>query len=252
MKERIQRELNRIQEEEDITIHFACESGSRGWGFPSPDSDYDVRFIYARPQDWYLSIEKRDDFIELPVFDNLDIGGWDIKKALVLLYGCNSVVFEWLQSPVVYLCRNGFREDLFKLAEEYFSPRAAVHHYLGLCKKSLLSGVGETEVKIKKYFYVLRPLLAAMWIIRFRQVPPMEFGHLLELLHDRKGVLELIIDLLEQKKTARESEIITVIPALQTFIHEQYDRCKYHADQMAIKKQSSEKLDVFFRRIVKQ
>jgi predicted nucleotidyltransferase len=252
MIERIKNELEQVEKKEQITVHFACESGSRAWGFPSPDSDYDVRFIYSRPVNWYLSIERNSDFIDLPIFDNLDINGWDIKKALVLLYGSNSVIYEWLQSPIVYCSNGSFRDDLFKLAEEYFSPRTALHHYLGLCKKSILSKIQDEEVIIKKYFYILRPLLAALWITRYNSVPPMEFRHLLKLIEERNSVINPIRDLLERKKTAAEAEKIPVIPALQTFIDEEYNRCKLHAEQLTVEKRNAEKLNDFFRRIVKE
>ena len=73
--------INRLQEleaENNVKILYACESGSRAWGFPSATSDYDVRFIYLRPVEWYLSIEQKRDVIEYPVENDLDISGWDL------------------------------------------------------------------------------------------------------------------------------------------------------------------------------
>lgn len=106
IKEKIRREilarLKQIEKDEDVDIFYACESGSRAWGFPSADSDYDVRFIYSRPTDWYLSIDEKRDVIELPIVDEIDISGWDVKKALKLLRKSNPPLLEWLQSPIVY------------------------------------------------------------------------------------------------------------------------------------------------------
>ena len=58
MKPIILSKLRQIGQEENVTLLHAVESGSRAWGFPSPDSDYDVRFIYYRPLSFYLSLEK--------------------------------------------------------------------------------------------------------------------------------------------------------------------------------------------------
>jgi predicted nucleotidyltransferase len=247
MIDRVKKELERIEKEANITIHFACESGSRGWGFASPDSDYDVRFIYSRPQHQYMSIRKMPDFIEIPIFDNLDIGGWDIKKVLVLLHGSNAVIFEWLQSPIIYREKDQFQARLFELAAEYFSPRKTLHHYLGLCKKSLTSGFQDVRVKVKTYFYVLRPLLSAMWISEHGGIPPMEFSKLLALIEDNRSLKEEIGLLLEKKKAAAEKDLVPVIPQLQEFIESRYENCLAHADSLPMEKKDPEPLDVFFR-----
>lgn len=76
---------------------IAVESGSRAWGFPSPDSDYDIRFIHIHPRDWYLSLQPGRDVIERPIIDNIDLNGWDLRKALGLLLKSNAVVSEWLE-----------------------------------------------------------------------------------------------------------------------------------------------------------
>jgi len=249
-KQRIQQEIERIERVEGITIHFACESGSRAWGFDSPDSDYDVRFIYNRPINSYLSIETKPDFIEYPVVDELDFGGWDIKKALSLLYYSNAAIFEWLQSPVVYIDRNTFRKNFYDLAAEYFNPKKAIHHYLGLSKKTLLAGFHDGEIKIKAYFYILRPLLAAMWIADTCDIPPMEFRQLLVVVEDHPHVLKEIVQLLKKKKLAPEGERIRSIPVIQEFFDTQYARCHAIANSLTTKKKDTSKLDLFFRGII--
>ncbi len=85
MREKIKLELERIEKENDVKILFAVESGSRAWGFPSKDSDYDVRFVYMHPVEWYLSIHDKRDVIEYPISDDLDISGWDIKKSVTTI-----------------------------------------------------------------------------------------------------------------------------------------------------------------------
>lgn len=223
MKETILKELDQIERREGVKILFACESGSRGWGFPSPDSDFDARFIYVRGADWYLSIEKHQDYVELPICGELDINGWDIKKALQLMFKSNATLFEWLQSPIVYRQEEGIQTKLFNLCKDYFNPRICMHHYLGLAKRSMLDAA-QDKIKIKGYFYVLRPLLAAMWIAKYSEIPPMEFKPLLEIIGARPDVLGEIHSLLERKKNALEKEEVELISPLQDFIHQEYDR----------------------------
>jgi predicted nucleotidyltransferase len=251
MKSAIKKELENLEKQEGFTILFACESGSRAWGFPSRDSDYDVRFIYIHPQNRYLSIEDKKEHQEIPITDNLDINGWDIRKALNLLWRSNATLFEWLQSPIVYCSRHNFRDELFQLAKEYFSLRDTMNHYLGLTKKSLLSNPGANEIKLKQYFYILRPLLAAMWIVKYREIPPMEFHDLLQLIETPK-LLEHIDSLLKKKAQAQEKDKISPIPEIQEFIEIQYKSCKKIVDQFTSFKKEPGPLDSFFRNMLQR
>ena len=113
----------------NIRILYACESGSRAWGFASTDSDYDVRFIYVKPKLHYLSINDPTDIIELPVNDLLDVGGWELRKSLRLFRKSNATLYEWLQSPVIYGQNNEFISELRIMMPKYFSFRAGVLHY---------------------------------------------------------------------------------------------------------------------------
>ena len=128
-----------IQVSEEVVILYACESGSRAWGFPSEDSDYDVRFIYVRPKDWYLSIdlETKRDVIERPISDELDIAGWDLRKALKLFYKSNPPLLEWLGSPIIYLEQFSTAEKLRELAKTFYSAKACMYHYLNMAEKQL-------------------------------------------------------------------------------------------------------------------
>jgi predicted nucleotidyltransferase len=248
---KIKEELKRIETQEDITILFACESGSRGWGFSSLDSDYDVRFIYIKPINWYLSIDKKKETIEFPISDNLDVNGWDIRKALTLVYNSNAALFEWLQSPIIYKSFQNFRINLFKLSSEFFSPKKMMRHYLGLTKKSLSSRERD-KIRIKKYFYILRPLLAAMWIAKYNRIPPMEFHMLLKQIENRKGLLGKIEKLLEIKKASLEGDHISLIPEVEDFIEKEFERCENIADNMSDCKKSADKLNLFFREVLKR
>jgi predicted nucleotidyltransferase len=201
MKETILEQLTVIEQKQGVKILFACESGSRAWGFASPDSDYDVRFIYARPQTDYLGIRNRKDVIDLPVNPVLDINGWDIRKALQLFLKSNPPLYEWLQSPIVYKEEGGFARELRQHMPGYFSHRAGCHHYLSMARNTLENHLQGDQLRLKKYFYALRPALACGWILEKNTLPPMEFSLLRTLVTDAKWN-EAVVDLLQQKRQA--------------------------------------------------
>ena len=174
----IESELDRLAAEHDVRILVAVESGSRAWGFPSADSDYDVRMIYAHRRDWYLSVHEQRDVIEQPVSDLLDIGGWDLRKALRLLTGGNAVVHEWLGSPIIYRQAPALG-PLRELAGAAFNPRAAFHHYFAMAAGKL-DVAGTEALTAKRFLYGLRTLLCARWVYDQQTAPPMLFVDLLD------------------------------------------------------------------------
>ena len=173
MKERILQELGDTEKKHGVKIIFACESGSRAWGFASEDSDYDVRFIYVHPKDWYLSIEKKRDVIELPLHKVLDINGWDIRKSLRLLRKSNPPLLEWLSSPIVYRNVSSAMTPFIQLSKLSFLPESSCHHYLSMARNSMAMFNEKAETKIKNYLYALRSVLCCKWIIREMNQPPM-------------------------------------------------------------------------------
>lgn len=179
VRARIQQELDRIEVENGVRILHAIESGSRAWGFPSADSDYDVRIIYAHPRDWYLSVREGRDVIERPLSDVLDIGGWDLRKTLRLLGGGNAVVHEWLGSPEIYRRDENASTALKALAARAFDPRAAFHHYLAMAGNKLAVPAGEAPTA-KRFLYGMRTLLCARWAAELGTPPPMRFSVLLD------------------------------------------------------------------------
>lgn len=247
MQEKIAKELELLEKNQGITIVYACESGSRAWGFPSPDSDYDVRFIYVQSPNRYLSIYDRKDAIDLFLAEDMDVIGWDIRKALRLFHKSNASLFEWMQSPIVYKQEDNFITKLRELANEYFSPRAGLYHYLGMTKHTYLGHLQSEKVKIKKYFYAIRPLLCAKWIIERRTYPPIQFKDLLELVSGNRAFQENIEGLLERKKLAQESEEITPIPFFQEFIETEMSKCEEHESEFPKVKPDVEKLNDLFR-----
>lgn len=226
MKTTILQLLSQLERDENIRIRYACESGSRAWGFPSPDSDYDIRFIYLHPRDWYLAVNEGEDNIRIMPNELLDGNGWDFRKFLRLMHASNASVFEWLNSPILYLEDKPFAEGLRSLAAAYFQPKKVMHHYLGIATGMLEKEFGEMEVKIKKYFYVLRPVLSAYWIAEHGTPPPIDFYELLPLVKNNPSVHQAITDLLKQKETALEGEKVPRVDMLDDFLSAEMERCE--------------------------
>jgi predicted nucleotidyltransferase len=197
--------LHDIEARHGVKVLFACESGSRGWGFASPDSDYDVRFVYVNRLQWYLTVEPGRDVIEQAISGDLDVNGWDLRKALRLLHKSNPVLLEWLRSPIIYLQNETFTSRLQSLAERHMSLDRAYHHYVSMAKKNLREHLLGDVVRYKKYLYVLRPLLAARWIRGGHGTPPMRFADLAQRTLDEPALIDEINKLLEVKMRAGES-----------------------------------------------
>jgi uncharacterized protein len=197
--------LHQIQSQHEVKVLFACESGSRGWGFASPDSDYDVRFIYVNRLAWYLTVEPQRDVIEQPISGDLDVNGWDLRKTLQLLRQSNPTLLEWLRSPIVYREEATTATRLRALAEVGFSSVRGYHHYLSMAKKNFREHLLGEQVRYKKYLYVLRPLLAARWIRDGRGAPPMRFAALAQATLNDRVLLDEINRLLEIKMRAGEA-----------------------------------------------
>lgn len=202
MKRLIIEKLNEIERRENVKILHCVESGSRAWGFASPDSDYDVRFIYVRPKEFYLKLDKTRDVIEWQLDETLDINGWDIQKALRLLYKSNPTLFEWAASPIVYKTTKEW-EKIASVVGAYFVQRASLYHYLSMAKKNYREYLKGETVKFKKYFYVLRPLLACKWILAEGTPPPMLFKTLMDKYLDEE-IREDVVKLLDLKTNAPE------------------------------------------------
>ena len=224
MRELINQKLMEIEQSENITILHAVESGSRAWGFPSPDSDYDVRFIYIRKPEFYFKLEKTRDVIELPINDMLDINGWDLNKTLRLLHGSNPTLFEWMSSPVVYR-QTDFIDHLRPTMDNYFSCKSGLYHYLSMAEGNYRDYLKGEMVRAKKYFYVLRPLLACKWILRTHTKPPMLFSELMaaELDDSLKPAVERLLDL---KMNAPEIKEIPRVDEINAYLDRTIEELK--------------------------
>jgi len=219
IKTEILRRLGAAEKEHDVRILYACESGSRAWGFASPDSDYDVRFIYAHPADWYLSfdVESRRDVIEYQIVDEIDCNGWDIRKALYLFTRTNGALFEWLKSSIRYMEVGTFAADLRALEQNAANRLALCYHYSHMARTNAREYLYKDKAKLKKYFYVLRPLLAIRYIEQHDSPPPIEFQRLVDAVAP-DTIKPAIERLLELKKRTPEMGFGPPIAEINDFI----------------------------------
>lgn len=254
IEQEINRRLLKIEKEEDAIICLAVESGSRAWGFPSSDSDYDVRFIYAHRPEWYLSInlENKPDVIERPIDDIFDINGWDIRKALNLFRKSNPPLLEWLQCPVVYIEKNSLAARLRKLLPEFYSPTASFFHYLHMARGNHRNYLQGNEVWQKKYFYVLRPLLAILWIEKGLGPVPIEFNRMLKKTISEPELITEIEKLLHAKKTGKELDRGPRIEIISTFIENELKCHENHQSPEPKKGHSVEHLNTIFRETLEE
>lgn len=230
IEELVEMKLKEIEEKENVKIIHAVESGSRAWGFASPDSDYDVRFIYIRPKNEYLKLESAKDFIEWQLDETLDINGWDIKKALQHFQKSNATLFEWSNSPIIYRTTSVWN-NIKMASEAYFSEKACLYHYYGTAKKNFLEHLQEDEVKYKKYFYVIRPLLACKWIMEKHCPPPVLFSELMEIETDQE-IKKVVEELIAVKTITPEIGKGKKIGVLNTYIEENLIAFKESIEQL--------------------
>lgn len=210
-------ELKELEKKENIKILFAVESGSRAWGFESKDSDYDVRFVYVRPLEWYMSISKRKNTLEVMINEDLDFAGWDLNKAVELLAKSNPPLGEWLNSSIVYTEKDNIIAEFDKLFDKYLRENALVYHYLSMASKDMETLREKREIKLKKYFYMLRSLLASKWVMLYHEKPPILLSELLTLVKN-EAIQREVDKLLEIKKAGDESTKIVGNEIINEFI----------------------------------
>jgi len=215
--------LAAIESQYDVRVLFAAESGSRAWGFASPDSDYDVRFIYVHRLDWYLGIGDARDVIEAMLPGELDLSGWELRKTLRQFLRCNLALNEWLGSPIVYRDRDEFAHTLRRLIVPAFRTPAAHHHYLSLAKRKFLETLAQDPVRLKDVFYASRALLACRWVRRTDSQPPTEFGALVAAPDVTESERTMIHDLLAAKALAQESDRAALAPLVRTWLENELD-----------------------------
>lgn len=202
MEKEILKKLKEIEIEKNIDILFAVESGSRAWGFASPDSDYDIRFVYKHKKDWYLNLWDQKDTIEFMTDLELDGSGWDIRKSLRLLSKSNASFLSWLFSPVVYRGDNLLIEEFRELAIKNFNPVSGFYHYHSM-NKGFEKTLGKNKMTLKSFFYTIRTALCAHWIYKTETIPPVDFKELYPLIDKRFH--SMLDDLIQEKSKIVEA-----------------------------------------------
>lgn len=247
----IQKELLRLEAQHDIKILYAVESGSRAWGFASTDSDWDVRYIYVHRLDWYLKIDDNKDNQEEILPNDIDLAGWELKKALRLFRKSNPPMLEWLRSPIVYLQQFSTADRLRDLTKEYFNPKSCLHHYLHMAEGNYRDYLQKDNVRVKKYFYVLRPILACDWIKQTGTMIPMEFHKLLDSQVTDQKVKTEINNLLIRKMAGEELNEEPKIQILNDFLE---SKIRYYGDYVKsvekISPPDTAKLDDLFKQTI--
>lgn len=257
MRESILNALKKVEEDFGVKILYACESGSRSWKFPSKDSDYDVRFIYVHKKEDYLTIDPmgvgtKRDVIELPITNILDMSGWELTKALRLLRKSNPSLMEWLNSGTVYYQAFSTIESMQELSKTLFAPSSCLHHYLNMANSNFRNYLLGEEMKIKDYFKVLRPVLAAGWIEKFNEFPPLEFPALLNRLIP-EGPLKNEINSLLKSKLDGEQIYTENKARLNHFLNEEILRLRGYNKTFATDLPDiTPKLDSLFRTTLKE
>lgn len=230
MHDMILKQMKALEERHGVRIIYAVESGSRAWGFASPDSDYDVRYIYVRRPEEYVTVSDPRDTIEGPLDDVLDFSGWDLRKALFLLRKTNPSLMEWACSPIVYTdspAWQHFRREM----PAYFSVKAELHHYLSMARTHWKLIAPAEKPRIKRYMYMLRALLCAQWLECFGTMPPVAFPELCDGILD-EALRPVVEDLLARKRLADERGLTEHIPALDALYQRESVRLRACADSL--------------------
>ncbi|MBA4502640.1 nucleotidyltransferase domain-containing protein [Marinobacterium marinum] len=247
METRIEATLDRVEQEQGVRILYACEAGSRAWGMASPGSDYDVRFIYIGRMEDYLTIGKRRDVIGPLIVQDLDLHGWDLAKALGLLRNSNPTLYEWLNSSRVYRADVNFVAELRNLAERALQPGALFHHYLSMAAGQAARHLQSDTVTAKRYLHVVRPLLCALWVSRYKTPPPALFTTLVKTLVECERVNAAIRELLMRKSAGGTAQSVGRLTVLDEFIACLLIDLK-HAAPAAIEKPGIAPFDVLLQR----
>jgi len=244
---KIEEILKAIEKEKKIKILYACETGSRAWGFPSPDSDYDVRFIYMHERDWYLSLSQRKDTIE-HMDGDLDITGWDLRKSLVLLKKSNATLIERFQSPIEYFSAKEFKRAFKSLIEAYYSPTAVFFHHYSLAKKFWEELKDKEEVKLKSYFYLIRSLLSCNWIVKDKTVLPMDIEGLMKLIDTERR--DEVRDLIMLKEGVDEKYLYKKSESLDKWVRSLFEMLDSSKENLGVSKADNSGLNRFFLKMI--
>lgn len=251
MEEKIKKYLSDLEKDKGIEILLACETGSRAWGFPSPDSDFDVRVIYKHDKNWYLGLTEEKDTIEYFLENNeIDISGWDLRKSLRLLAKSNPPLLERIQSPIIYKVDKEFLTGIYSVALKTYSRIATIHHYLSMAKKAFEEVLNSEEYKLKKFFYALRASVACLWILEKEEIPPIEFGKMLNGLDLPENLKIRIGELIAIKSTISETYLHKGEKELIEFMRTCIERADNESQILPSSKGQMSDLNDFFLKIL--
>ncbi|QFT78531.1 nucleotidyltransferase domain-containing protein [Erythrobacter sp. THAF29] len=253
MRVEIETRLATLASKEGVRLLMAIESGSRAWGFPSPDSDFDIRFLYVRPQTDYLVLDKPRDVIERPIEDEIDLNGWDIRKALSLMLKHNAVVSEWIESPIRYVPDHPVVADLAVLASQQFNPRGYARHYANLGTGTVARWFEDGEdIPVKRYFYALRPALSIMALRKDpSRRPPMEMRALMAACDLAPHLVEQIEELIALKANTNEKSNAVRRPDIEHLVHAELMRAEDVPERLD-PETFKQKANALFLRLVKE
>ena len=247
MRKEILNKLKQIEQDKNIEILFAVESGSRAWGFASPDSDYDIRFVYKHKKDWYLNLWEQTDTIQFMTEDDLDGSGWDVRKALKLLAKSNASFLGWLFSPIVYREDSAFLSEIKTLAMNNFNPVSGFYHYHSM-NKGFEETLGSEKMTLKSFFYAIRTALCAKWVYEKRTIPPVLFRELYPLIDKKHHFILDELIFLKSKHIEKSNEPVDAsLIQLVKKIAEENNRVK---DDLLSKKSNSEEFNEFFLKTI--
>ncbi|PKR83776.1 nucleotidyltransferase domain-containing protein [Heyndrickxia camelliae] len=249
----MQDQLLKVATKYDVKILFACEAGSRAWGLQSDHSDYDVRFIYMHPLDWYLDIDQKRDVIEQPITQSLDLSGWDLRKTLLLLRKSNPPLLEWLHSDIIYIKREPFYHEVKNLAKQAFSAKACLFHYLNMSKRNAKDIFQKDKIKVKQYLNVLRPLLACKAIETEDSFPTVHFPNLVAKLIKEENLKKEMYHLIQLKQTKHEYICVSNLPFVNKYIEMELKHIEDYVNTIpTVDKNVTEDLNQFFRKTLKR
>ncbi len=254
MQQIIKEKLKQIEQLHNVRIIYAVESGSRAWGFESSDSDYDVRFIYVpKPNTYWALREGRDVIEEMDKELDLDFAGWDLRKALGLLYKGNPPLLEWLSSPLIYMEDSEAAQELRTLSRAYYSGKSAIYHYLHMAQGNYDVYIKDKhQVRLKKYLYVMRPLLACMWVEKMNSMAPMEIETTKQMLYGQGDVASEFNLLLHKKRNAQELGLDNPNNTLNNFIVSKLDYYNKYVKTLENPNNDIEPLEEYLNKYIKK
>ena len=253
IKQTIIDKLHQTETTHKVKIPLAIESGSRGWGFAATNADYDCRFIYAHSTERYLSVFEPSEFIEYEVDETYDIKGYDLKRVLKYIVKSQATIYEWLSSNVVYIKDEATTKILQNLAADFFNPIPVSHHYLSLARKMLSEITATDEAKIKKYFYILRPIANLNVIHQYNKMPFMEYDKTLEAATPPHDISVAIQELKEHKMKMMEHDKIPTNKLLVDYFNSEISRFEGILKAMKHEKNTDHAyVDEVFRTLLKE